>query len=61
MLPWIIIGVVISGLIMFGMGYVAISISLAPEIIMTIIAYLKLFNILEWKEIKDEVNWFTWK
>jgi len=61
MLPWIIVGVVISGLIMFGMGYMAIVILLAPEIIMTIIAYLRLFNSLEWKEIKDEVDWFTWK
>ena len=46
---------------MFGMGYVAISILLAPEIIMTIIIYLRMFNSLEWKEIKDEVDWFTWK
>ena len=61
MLPWIIVGVVVSGLIVFGMGYVVISILLAPEIIMTIIAYLRLFNGLEWKEIKDEVDWFTWK
>jgi len=61
MLPWTIVGVVISGLIMFGMGYMAISILLAPEIIMTIIAYLRLFNSLEWKEIKDEVDCFTWK
>ena len=61
MLPWIIVGVVISGLIMFGMGYMAIAISLIPEAIMTIIAYLRLFNSLEWREIKDEVDWFTWK
>jgi len=61
MLPWIIVGVVISGLIVFGMRYMAIAISLIPEIIMTIIAYLRLFNSLEWREIKDEVDWFTWK
>ena len=39
----------------------AIVILLVPEIIMTIIAYLRLFNSLEWEEIKDEVDWFTWK
>jgi len=61
MLPWIIVGVAVSGLIMFGMGYVIISILLTPEIIMTIVAYLRLFNSLEWKEVKDEVDWFTWK
>ena len=60
-LPWIIVGVVISGLIMFGMGCMAIAISLAPEIIMTIITYLRLFNTSEWKEIKDEIDWFIWR
>jgi len=43
------------------MGYVAIAISPTPEIIMTIIAYLRVFNISEWKEIKDEIDWFTWR
>ena len=46
---------------MFGMGYMAIAILLAPEIVMTIVAHLRLFNSLEWKEIKDEVDWFMWK
>ena len=61
MLPWIIVGGVISGLITFGMGYMAIAISPTPEIIMTIIAYLRLFNTSKWKEIKDEIDWFTWR
>ena len=61
MLPWIIIGVVISGLIISGMGYMAIAISLTLEIIMVIIAYLRLFNVIEWKRIKDEIDWFMWR
>jgi len=61
MLPWIIIGVVISGLIISGMGCMAIAISLTPEIIMVIIAYLRLFNVIEWKRIKDEIDWFMWR
>ena len=61
MLPWIIIGVVISGLIISGMGCTVIAISLTPEIIMVIIAYLRLFNIMEWRRIKDEIDWFMWR
>ena len=60
MLPWIIIGVIISGLIISGMGCMAIAISLTPEVIMVIIAYRRLFNIIEWKRVKDEIDWFMW-
>ena len=61
MLPWITIGVIISGLIISGMGCMAIAISLTPEVIIVIIAYRRLFNIVEWKRVKDEIDWFMWR
>ena len=60
-LPWIIIGTVISGLIIFSIGHTVVLTSLIPEIPMTIIIYHRLFNILEWKRIKDEIDWFKWE
>jgi len=42
-LPWIIIGTVISGLIIFSIGHTVVLTSLIPEIPMTIIIY-KLMN-----------------
>ena len=60
-LPWIIIGAIISGLIIFSIGCMVAIISLIPEIIMTITIYRGLFNISEWKRIKDEIDWFKWE
>ena len=61
LLPWIIVGTVISGLIIFSIGYTVAIALLIPGILMTIIIYRRLFNILEWKRIKDEIDWFRWE
>ena len=61
LLPWIIVGTVISGLIIFSIGYTVAIALLISEILMTIIIYRRLFNILEWKRIKDEIDWFRWE
>jgi len=60
-LPWIIIGTVISGLIIFSIGHTVAIALLIPGILMTIIIYYRLFKISEWKRIKDEIDWFKWE
>ena len=60
-LPWIIVGTVISGLIIFSIGHMVGITLLIPEILMTVIIYRRLFKISEWKGIKDEIDWFKWE